>query len=130
MTPEDIQRLIAGAPPGAKIEIVSITLPDADHVVATGTSENVPSSSEEWTEDQIVEYARQTYGEEGLKLEEWVNLLANVSLRELRRAVKQGWVCWSSKGYQRDHAARLITPDSMLTYLNSPNRPRRRRGAR
>jgi hypothetical protein len=128
MTPDDIHRLIAGAPPGAQIEIISITIPDAPAVAAATAAEGAADPSGQWTEEQIVEWVRRTYGEHGIKPHEWANLLPSVSGRQLRTAVRLERVRWDRKGHGRDHAARLIPPDAMLSYLHSPAR-RRRPGA-
>lgn len=116
MNLDEIQHWILQARPGTTIQIVSIQIP----VDAPLESEIAPRANEcerPWSIEQILEWVRREYGEEGLKPREWSALLPGVSTRELKQAVRTGGIRHHRKAEGRDHGAYLISPGAICEYL-------------
>lgn len=116
MTSEEIHQIIASAPPGATIRIITIAIPESPRHVQANPADRLSSDSQ-WTAVQVVEWVQGTYGDRGLKLRDWASLLPELSVRELKRAVREGGVEWHPKSDGRDHGATMISPTAMLAYL-------------
>lgn len=121
MTAEDIERLLASAPPGTVIDFVSIRLPKPGEIptAVVTAGERTGGDEDEWTPATIVEWVRGNYGEEGLKPKNWAALLQRmgISASELERGVRTGAIRSRRKADGKDHGAYLIPPDEMLAYL-------------
>lgn len=111
---EEIQHILATAPPGATIAVVFVAVPPAP--IETRADANGEATAE-WSPEQIASWVAQEYGEAGLKLRDWAALLPMLSVRELKRAVQEGHVVWHSKPDGKDHGATMISPDALLEYL-------------
>lgn len=118
----DIQRLLAEAPPGTVISVVSITVP-GPVPSATETASSHDEGSSDWTQEQVVEWVRDTHGPLGLKLRDWVSLLPMLSVRELKRAIHSQSLVWHTKPNGKDHGATMIGPDAMMEYLQNREAP-------
>ena len=119
MTATDIQHLLTGAPPGTTISIVSITIPGAAEQQTGDTSTQALVQTPDWSPEQVVEWVRKSYGENGLKLPDWHRLLPKLSVRGLKRAIKEKQIHPHTKQDGKDHGATMISPDAMLKYLES-----------
>ena len=121
MNAEDLKQLLAVAPGGTTISVVSITLPAPSPPLAAAP-DKAGQVEPEWTPAQIVEYVRREHGQEGLKLREWAAMPLGVSMRELKRAVRDGRLECHSKTGGKDHGARMTGPDAMLAFLRGTGR--------
>lgn len=115
MLVEEIERLLRTAPPGTRVEVLRITVPER---VASGAGADPPTVAE-WSPETIVEWVRSEHGEPGVKLKEWAAMLPGVSHRELLRAADDGRLAWHPKPGGRDHGARMASPGAMLAFLSA-----------
>lgn len=115
MLVEEIERLLRAAPPGTRLEVLRITVPDR---IASGTVSASPAEAK-WSLEAVAEWVRAEHGEPGVKLKEWATMLPGVSHRELLRAADDGRLAWYRKSCGRDHGARMASPDAMLAFLSA-----------
>jgi hypothetical protein len=119
MSPDLLQKILATAPPGCTIEIVSISIPEATSSVTSMRQADAAPAPDAWTAEAVVERVRREHGDHGLKLKEWAGMLPGISHRELMRATRDGRLIYYYKTSGRDHRARMASSDAMLAFLAS-----------
>jgi hypothetical protein len=118
MQVQEIEQLVSVMPPGTRIEILRITVPERP-AAEMSLSDAPTADRQEWTPEEIVTWVRREHGAEGLKLGQWAGMLAGVSGRALKRAAAEGRLVTHAKPTGRDHGARMVSPDAMLAYLRA-----------
>lgn len=118
MTAEALEHLIRIAPRGTTITIVTIPgQPDDVHVTApVGGGEDDPEELPS-TLEEAVKCTIQREGQCALKPDEWAARLADLSAREIKRAIKARVIESHLKATGRDHGATVISAEAMLRYV-------------
>ena len=118
MTSEALEHLIRIAPTGTVITIVTIRGPKERPAQSHRTEGDVSDLLGE--AETLLQTAERIHCEQGngpFKPKEWADLMPDLSVREIERAVKHGALKGFPKTTGRDHGATVISTGEMLRYL-------------